>query len=57
MNDQGLETVPLIGGGIIPDDDVAKLKALGVSEVFGPGTNTRDIVTYVKSLFEKKAKK
>jgi methylmalonyl-CoA mutase C-terminal domain/subunit len=57
MNDQGLETVPLIGGGIIPDDDVAKLKALGVSEVFGPGTNTRDIVTYVKSLFDKKANK
>jgi methylmalonyl-CoA mutase C-terminal domain/subunit len=57
MNDQGLENVPLIGGGIIPDEDVGKLKALGVQEIFGPGTDTRDIVTYVKSLFEKKAEK
>jgi methylmalonyl-CoA mutase C-terminal domain/subunit len=57
MNDQGLENVPLIGGGIIPDEDVGKLKALGVQQIFGPGTDTRDIVTYVKSLFEKKAGK
>ncbi len=57
MNDQGLENVPLIGGGIIPDEDVPKLKALGVNEVFGPGTDTRDIVKYVKSLFKEKAKK
>jgi methylmalonyl-CoA mutase C-terminal domain/subunit len=57
MNDQGLENVPLIGGGIIPDEDVGKLKALGVREVFGPGTDTRDIVTYVRSLFKEKAGK
>ena len=57
MNDQGLENVPLIGGGIIPDEDVPKLKALGVNEVFGPGTDTRDIVKYVKSWFKEKAKK
>lgn len=57
MNDQGLKNVPLIGGGIIPDEDVGKLKALGVHEVFGPGTDTRDIVTYVRSLFKEKAGK
>ena len=57
MNDEGLENVPLIGGGIIPDEDIPKLKALGVNEVFGPGTDTRDIVKYVKSLFKEKADK
>ena len=57
MNDEGLENVPLIGGGIIPDEDIPKLKALGVNEVFGPGTDTRDIVKYVKSMFKEKADK
>ena len=57
MNDQGLKNVPLIGGGIIPDEDVGKLKALGVHEVFGPGTDTHDIVTYVRSLFKENAGK
>jgi len=56
MDDQGLKEVPLIGGGIIPDDDVEKLKGLGVEEVFGPGTDTRDIVTYVQNLFKAKTK-
>jgi methylmalonyl-CoA mutase C-terminal domain/subunit len=54
MDAKGLGDVPLIGGGIIPDDDVAKLKKLGVSEVFGPGTNTGAIVTFIKNLFDKK---
>ena len=57
MNDEGLENVPLIGGGIIPDEDIPKLKALGVNEVFGPGTDTRDIVKYVKSMFKEKTEK
>jgi methylmalonyl-CoA mutase C-terminal domain/subunit len=56
MDEQGLKDVPLIGGGIIPDDDIGKLKSLGVSEVFGPGTDTRDIVAYVESLFKTKTK-
>ena len=35
------------GGGIIPPDDIAALKALGVKELFGPGTSTQDIVRFV----------
>lgn len=41
---QGQAHVRVLIGGIIPDDDVPQLKKLGVSEVFGPGTNTYDIV-------------
>ncbi len=52
MDEGGLKEVPLIGGGIIPDADVKKLKALGVSAVFGPGTDTREIVRYIRDLFE-----
>jgi len=51
MDENGLGDVPLIGGGIIPDEDAKKLKSLGVSKTFGPGTDTRDIVTYIRSLF------
>ena len=54
MDERGLKDVPLVGGGIIPDEDVKKLKAMGVREVFGPGTDTRDIVEYIRGLFDKK---
>ena len=40
--------VLVLAGGIIPDEDIAGLKAAGVDEVFGPGTSTLDIVDYTK---------
>jgi methylmalonyl-CoA mutase C-terminal domain/subunit len=50
MNKNGLEAVPLIGGGIIPEKDAAELKAMGIAEIFGPGTNTGDIVEYINKI-------
>ena len=47
MKEQGMEDVPLFGGGIIPDDDIPKLKAAGVSEIFPPGTSTEDVVKWI----------
>ena len=44
---QGQTDVGIVLGGIIPDEDVLKLKALGVAEVFGPGTNTQEIIRTV----------
>ncbi len=41
--------VMLLVGGIIPQDDERKLKRIGVAEVFGPGTSTKDIVKYIES--------
>jgi methylmalonyl-CoA mutase C-terminal domain/subunit len=46
---EGLEDVKVLIGGIIPDEDVLTLRALGVSGIFGPGTNTDDIVQHIKS--------
>lgn len=57
MDEQGLQEVPLIGGGIIPDEDIDRLKAAGVAELFGPGTDTRDIVRFIRGLFEGKQSK
>lgn len=41
--------VMLLVGGIIPQDDERKLKRVGVAEVFGPGSSTKDIVKYIES--------
>jgi len=46
---EGLDDVLLIVGGIIPDEDVPALKEAGVSAVFGPGTNTEDIVQHIRT--------
>nr|MBN1228322.1 cobalamin B12-binding domain-containing protein [Anaerolineae bacterium] len=40
--------IPVVLGGIIPDEDVAALKELGVTEVFGPGAITVDIVQVIQ---------
>jgi len=50
MREKGVDDVPVFLGGIIPDEDVAPLKAAGITEVFGPGTTTGAIIDYVRSL-------
>ena len=44
-----VRNVMLLVGGIIPQDDERKLKRVGVAEVFGPGSSTKDIVKYIES--------
>lgn len=46
---KGLKDVLIIGGGVIPEADIAGLKEAGISEVFTPGTNTGDIAEYIKA--------
>jgi methylmalonyl-CoA mutase C-terminal domain/subunit len=48
LKEKGVTDVLVIGGGIIPDEDVAELKKVGIAEIFGPGTYTDDIVTYIR---------
>ncbi|MBC7413153.1 MAG: cobalamin B12-binding domain-containing protein [Bacteroidia bacterium] len=47
MKEKGLNDVLLTGGGIIPDKDAQALRALGVGELFPPGTDTSTIVNYI----------
>ena len=49
MKEKGLDDVPLFGGGIIPEDDIPKLKEAGVSEIFLPGTSTEDVIAWINS--------
>jgi methylmalonyl-CoA mutase C-terminal domain/subunit len=48
LRDKGVDDVVVIGGGIIPDDDIPRLKAQGIVEIFTPGTKLDDIVNWVK---------
>ena len=48
LKQQQMEDVLLVGGGIIPQEDVPRLKQAGVAEVFGPGTPVEDIVRFIK---------
>jgi methylmalonyl-CoA mutase C-terminal domain/subunit len=47
MKGNGLKDRLLIGGGIIPKQDIASLKKKGVAEVFTPGTSTEEIVRFI----------
>ncbi len=53
LKEKGVEDIMVIGGGIIPDEDVPSLKACGIAEIFGPGTNTQDIVGFIKASLSK----
>ena len=44
---QGSEDIMVIGGGIIPEKDTGRLKAIGVREIFPPGTSLETIVDWV----------
>jgi methylmalonyl-CoA mutase C-terminal domain/subunit len=48
LREKNLGDVLVVGGGIIPGEDIPGLKQAGVAEIFGPGTNTRTIVDYIK---------
>jgi methylmalonyl-CoA mutase C-terminal domain/subunit len=49
LREQGACEVVVFGGGIIPQDDVPRLKALGVAEVFPPGTSTQAAIDWVRA--------
>lgn len=48
LQDQGMDDCLVLLGGIVPQDDIAKLKANGVAEVFLPGTSTENIVKFLR---------
>jgi methylmalonyl-CoA mutase C-terminal domain/subunit len=48
VREAGIDDVIIFGGGIIPDEDIPRLKQLGVSEVFTPGAKMADIVDFIR---------
>lgn len=51
---KGIADVLVMGGGIIPDEDVPALKAAGIATVFGPGTDTANISNYIRENVRKR---
>lgn len=49
MNEEGLDDVLLFGGGIVPQQDIKKLKEIGVGEIFTPGAPTTEIIKFLKN--------
>lgn len=48
LKEKGADDIAVFGGGIIPAEDITTLKAMGVKEIFTPGTSTQDIVRFVR---------
>ncbi len=52
LREKGAEHIMVFGGGIIPEEDVEKLEKIGVSRIFGPGTDTGKIVEFINGRFQ-----
>ena len=48
LREKSIEDMLVLGGGIIPDEDIPALKDAGISAIFGPGTTTEEIIGYIK---------
>jgi methylmalonyl-CoA mutase, C-terminal domain len=48
LNEEGLDDVLIVGGGVIPEEDFEPLRALGVDRVFTPGAPLSDIVDFIR---------
>lgn len=57
MKTSGLKDRLLIGGGIIPKQDIALLKKKGVAEIFTPGANTEEIIRFINETIRSKKHK
>jgi methylmalonyl-CoA mutase C-terminal domain/subunit len=55
LRKRGVEDVLVVGGGIIPPEDVPELKKAGVAEVFGPGTPLSKIAEFIEKNVRKKS--
>ena len=49
LREEGVDDVLIVGGGVIPDEDIPGLKEAGVEAIFTPGTSTQDVVAYIEN--------
>ena len=55
LREQDADHILIIGGGIIPDEDIRQLESIGVGKLFGPGTATTEPIDFVREWFSKHA--
>jgi len=51
LHANGMDDVLITGGGIIPQEDVDALQAMGIGRLFGPGTATAEAASYIRDWF------
>jgi len=49
LREQGIDDILVIFGGVIAERDIAPMKAMGVKEVFGPGTSADDVIAFIRA--------
>ncbi len=49
LRERKMQDVLVVVGGIIPEEDISKLKQIGVSEIFLPGTSTKEIANFIQA--------
>ena len=54
LRQKGIANVPVVAGGIIPEEDIPALQKIGIKVVFGPGTSTSEIVESIQGLIVKR---
>ena len=54
LKENNITDILVTGGGIIPEDDMTMLNEIGIERVFGPGTNTCEIIDYINKNVKKK---
>jgi len=52
LKENEMDDVLLVGGGVIPEEDMEELKKMGVAELFGPGTPTTVTIDYIEGWFK-----
>lgn len=48
LNEKGAEDILVLGGGIVPADDIPGLKRSGIRQIFQPGASTEEIIKYIQ---------
>ena len=54
LKEKGADDILVVGGGVIPDDDIPFLKEKGVAEIFTPGTPTSVTIEFIKNNLKRK---
>ncbi len=49
LHEQGRDDITVLGGGIIPAEDIESLESRGIAKLFGPGSTTGEIVDFIRS--------
>lgn len=54
LNNENVDDVLILGGGVVPDEDIPFLKERGISEIFTPGTTTQTTIEFIKANLKRK---